>query len=166
MQDDSRALPSSGRFDTLAEYRLAIDRALLAARRTIRMFDRNLEDAGFNDLARHAGLRAFLLSGRDRRLDLVLHDVDYVQRYCPRLMTLLRQFSHAVNIHQTTAEARGVYDGILVVDEAHYVHRFHFDHPRGDWVLNDLAQTQPLLRRLESVWEASAAAVSATTLGL
>lgn len=166
MQDDSRQLPASGRFDSLTEYRLAIDRAVLAARRTIRVFDRNLEHAGFNDAARFDALRGFLLGGRDRKLDLVLHDVDYVQRYCPRMLSLLRQFSAAVNIHQTTSEARGVYDGILVADDAHYVHRFHFDHPRGEWVLNDLARTQPLLRRFELIWQASTPAVSATTLGL
>ncbi len=166
MQDDSRQVPAAGRFDSLMEYRQAIDRAVLAARRTIRVFDRNLEDAGFNDAARFETLRAFLLSGRDRRLDFVLHDVDYIQRYCPRLLSLQRQFTHAVNIHQTTAEARGVYDGILVVDDAHYVHRFHFDHPRGEWVLNDLAKSQILLRRYESIWQESVPAVSATTLGL
>lgn len=165
MQDDSQ-LPAAGHFDTPAEYRLAIDQAVRAARRSIRVFDRNLEDAGFNGAARFETLRAFLLSGRDRRLDFVLHDVDYVQRYCPRVLSLQRQFSHAVNIHQTTSEARSVHDGILVVDDAHYVHRFHFDHPRGEWVLNDLAKTQPLLRRFESLWQASAPAVSATTLGL
>lgn len=166
MQDDSRQVPAAGRFETLSEYRMAIDRAVLAARRTIRIFDRSLEGAGFNDAARFEALRTFLLSGRDRRLDFVLHDVDHVQRYCPRLLSLLRQFSHAVNIHQTTSEARGVYDGILVADDAHYVHLFHFDHPRGEWVLNDLAKTQPLLRRLEAIWQASVPAVSATTLGL
>ena len=158
--------PAVGRFDTLADYRGAIDLALLGARRRIWMFDRNLEDAGFNTAARHEALRAFLLGGQDRRLDIVLHDVDYVQRYCPRLLNLQRQFSHVVNIHQTNQEARGIYDGILVADDAHYVHRFHFDHPRGEWVMNDLARTQPLLRRLEEIWQASRVAVSATTLGL
>jgi hypothetical protein len=71
-----------------------------------------------------------------------------------------------VSIHQTNQDAQGVYDGFIVADDAHYVHRFHFDHPRGEWVLNDIAHTQGLLRRFEEIWSASAAAVSATTLGL
>lgn len=166
MQNDAREIPSSGHFDTLADYRRAIDRAVLAAKRTIRVFDRSLEDAGFNEASRFEALRSFLLSGRDRRLEVVLHDTEYIQRYCPRMLSLLRQFSHAVHIHQTNSEARGVYDGILVMDDAHFVHRFHFDHARGEWVLNDLARTQPLLRRFEDIWAASTAAVSATTLGL
>ena len=166
MQDDSRQVPAAGHFDSLTDYRAAIDRLVLAARRQIRIFDRNLSDAGFNDAARYDALRTFLLGGRDRRLEVVLHEVDFVQRYCPRLLSLQRQFSHAVSIHQTLPEARGVYDGMLIADDAHYVHRFHFDHPRGEWVLNDLARTQPLLRRLEEIWQASILAVSATTLGL
>lgn len=166
MNAESQQTPASGRFDTLADYRAAVDRVLIEARSRIRIFDRNLEEGGFNSAARFEILRAFLLGGPDRRLDLVLHEVAYVQRYCPRLLNLQQQFSHAVNIHQTLAEARGVYDGIIVADEACYVHRFHFDHPRGEWVLNSLAQTQPLLRRWEEIWQASAMAVSATTLGL
>jgi hypothetical protein len=166
MPDDSRNVPAAGRFDTLAEYRLAIDCVISAARSRIRVFDRSLEEAGFNAESRFQNLRKFLLGGRERRLEFVLHDVAYVRRDCARLLSLQRQFSYAVVIHQTTAEARGIYDGILVADDAHYVHRFHFDHPRGDWVLNSLASTQPLIRRLEEIWQASAPAVSPTTLGL
>jgi len=164
--DDSYQIPDHGRFDTLTDYRSAIDRAIRCARRHIRVFERNLQDCGFNDPQRHEALNAFLLNNRDNRLQIVLHDVDYVQRYCPRTLSLLSRFSHAVSIHRTTQEARGVYDGIIVADDAHYIHRFHFDQPRGDWVCNDIGRTQPLLRRFEEIWGASFVAVPATTLGL
>lgn len=166
LDDDALQIPASGRFTTSAEYRLAIDELVRRGRRTIRVFDRNLDGAGFNAADRFEVLRGFLLQSPDNRLQFVLHDVGPVQRDCPRLLLLLRQFSHAVSIHQTSQEARGVYDGIMIADDAHYVHRFHFDHLRGEWVLNDIARTQGLLRRFEEIWSASAPAVAATTLGL
>jgi len=166
IDDDSAQVPAAGRFETPSQYRFAIDRLVERAGRHIRVFDRNLEGAGFNDAARFEALRRFLLHSRDNRLHFVLHDPGPVQRDCPRLLLLLRQFSHAVSIHQTSQEARGIYEGIIVADDAHYVHRFHFDHPRGDWVLNDIGRTQGLLRRFDEIWQASAVAVSATTLGL
>lgn len=166
MLDDALELPASGRFGAASEYRAAIDRLVTRARRTIRVFDRELDGAGFNDASRFEVLRNFLLNSRDNRLQIVLHDVGPLQRDCPRLLLLLRQFSHAVSIHQTNPEARGVYDGIILADDAHYVHRFHFDHPRGEWVLNDIPRTQAMARRFEEIWAASAAALSATTLGL
>lgn len=166
MHDDALQVPAAGRFASPSEYRVAIDRIVRRGRRTIRVFDRNLDGAGFNAADRFEVLRSFLLQSRENRLQFVLHDVGPVQRDHPRLLLLLRQFSAAVSIHQTSQEAQGVYDGIVVADDAHYVHRFHFDHPRGEWVLNDIARTQGLLRRFEEIWSASAPAVSATTLGL
>lgn len=163
MRDD---VPSVGRFAAPSEYRLAVDRVVRRGQRTLRVFDRNLEGAGFNAADRFDALRDFLLRGRENRLQFVLHDVAPLLRDHPRLLILLRQFSASVSIHQTGPEARRVYDGIIVADDAHYVHRFHFDHPRGEWVLNDIVRTQTLLRRFEEIWAASVPAVAATTLGL
>lgn len=159
-------VPAVGRFATPSEYRLAVDRIVRRGRRTLRVFDRDLQGAGFNAADRFEVLRDFLLLNRENRLQFVLHDVAPVLRDHPRLLNLLRQFSAAVSIHQTTAEAQGVYDGIIVADDAHYVHRFHFDHPRGEWAVNDIGRTQGLLRRFEEIWAASMPAVAATTLGL
>jgi hypothetical protein len=164
--DDSRAVPAAGKFETLADYRSAVHEAISHARRIVRIFDRDLEDGGYNSLERFDLLRAFLLRSRATQVQIALHDVDYVQRHCPRLLILLQQFSHSVSIHQTTPEAREVSDGLVISDDAHFVHRFHFEHARGEWVLNGLARTQPWLRRFEEIWHVSVPAVSATTLGL
>lgn len=155
-----------GRFATASEYRAAIDRLLAQARRRLCIFDRDLEGSGLDEPARAEALRRFFLAGRDNRVQLVLHDVGPFARSMPRLMTLLRQFSHAFHVHRTEPEAAGVYDGILIADATHYVHRFHFDHYRGDWGEHDLAAAQALQRRFDEIWAASTAGVNATTLGL
>jgi hypothetical protein len=53
-----------------------------------------------------------------------------------------------------------------LLDDCHYLHRFHFDGPRGVLALDDSAGALPLIERFAQIWEASAPAVSATTLGL
>lgn len=159
-------LPARGRFSASSEYRAAIDHLINQARQRIGIFDRDLQGAGFESAARADALRRFLLASRDNRLLIVLHDVGPLARGQPRLLALLRQFSHAIAIHETTREARSVYDTIIVADDAHYVHRFHFDQPRGEWLENDIAGCQGLARRFEEIWLASTPAVFATVLGL
>jgi hypothetical protein len=148
------------------EYRNAIDAVLERARRKVRIFDFNLEGGGYNSPRRHELLQAFLLANPSNRLEIALHDTDYLVRSCPRLMSILRQFSHAVDFRQTTASVQHICDPFVLVDHAHYVHRFHYQRPRATMGLDDVPGAHILERRFEGIWEASATAVSATVLGL
>lgn len=153
-------------FTGVIEYAQAIDEVLPLATTAIRVFDRDLRDGAWNGSQRFALLKTFLLAGHGRRVYIVLHGVDFLTRECPRVLTLMRQHSDAVFIHQTNSEAGGIYDPMIIADDAHYVHRFHFEQPRGERVLNDPGLTQALLRRYEEIWHASTPAVTATVLGL
>lgn len=136
------------------------------AERRIRVFDRNLEGLDFNSPARHDLLRGFLLARRTNRLYIVVHDIGYLNRNCPRMLLLLRQFSDGVSFHQTHAHMQGVYDPFVIADEQHFVHRFHFDDSRSLLALDDPQNARNLNDRFDEIWEASFPAVSATTLGL
>lgn len=151
---------------TAAEYEAAIDTLVGLAKRRLRIFDYNLEEGGYNTLRRHELLRAFLLANRGNRLEIVLHDTDYLTRFCPRMLNLLRQFSHAVTIQETTPQAKGIYDPFAVADQACYVHRFHYDAPRALFATNDVEGSHALIKRFEEIKAASATAIAATTLGL
>jgi hypothetical protein len=59
-----------------------------------------------------------------------------------------------------------VYDPFAVIDERHYVHRFHYEGSRGVLALDDVPSAHGFVQRFEEIWEASAPAVCATTLGL
>lgn len=159
------AQPISRPLSGMVEYQQALDEVLIYAQRWIRVFDYDLHEGGWNSAARFERLSQFLL-GHDRKLHVVLHSVDFVTRYCPRLLVLLRQFSDKVAIHQTTTEARGAADPMLIVDDACYVHRFHYQQPRGELALHSAAHTSVLIRRFDEIWQASAPAVTATVLGL
>ena len=158
--------PFAQYFTSLLEYRQSLDTVVAQARHTVRLFDCDMHDGGWNSPQRYEGLKSFLLGSPQNRLYIVLHNVDYVSRNCPRMIRLLREHSYAVFIHQTHPEARGVFDPMLVADDAHYLHRFHYEQARGEYVLNDPDQTQGLLQRFNEIWHASILAVPATTLGL
>jgi hypothetical protein len=157
--------PRHTRLEGIAQYSAAIDTVIAKAQRRIRVFDRNLENIGFNTPGRQELLRSFLLARRVNHLDIVVHDTGYLSRNCPRMLLLLRQFSHGVSIHQTHAHMQGVYDP-FVADGEHYVHRFHFDDSRSLLALDDPQEARNLNDRFDELWDASFPAVFATTIGL
>jgi len=151
---------------TRAEFQAGITEIIAAATRTIRIFDPDLAEFGFNTPALEEKLKDFLLASRANRLQIVVHDIAYISGSCPRLLRLLRQFSHAVTINQTHDAIRNVDDVLMVADDAHYLRRPHHEQPNGVIVLHDAGETRGWLNRFNEIWEQSSPAVSATTIGL
>jgi len=157
--------PNERKLGSMAEYHAAMDEIIGRARRTLRVFDRQL-DRSFNAVQRCERLRAFLLADRRNRLRIVLHDTSNLPRECARLLEIQRQFSHAVAIHETRSEARQVQDPFALADENDHLHRFHHDHARAVLRLGDTAGTRTFIERFEEIWSFSDPSVNATTLGL
>jgi hypothetical protein len=148
-----------------AEIEAALDRLLSRAQRRLCVFDRQL-NRSFVNAVRSDLLRSFLLGNRNNRVRIVLHDASTLARDCPRLLGLLRQFSHAIAIQETEAQAKGAYDPFIIGDDRDLLHRFHYDDARGLLALDDAQATLPFTQRFEELWVASTPAVFATTLGL
>ena len=158
--------PIYERFDTNEGFRAAVDRLLEQPGRELRVFDPDGAALRLNDAQRIAQLDRFLLSSRTRRLYLVVHNTDHLTRQCPRLMTLLRRFSHAMQINRTQEEIREVQDAFLLLDSIHYVRRPMATLFRGAIGLGDENEGQALRGRFGEIWAASYPAVSSTTIGL
>ena len=109
---------------------------------------------------------AFLLAGRAHRLMIALHDTDPLERDCPRLITLLRQFPMSIEIHRTLAQARNASDPFIVADDHSVWHQLHHEQPRAIVALHSPADAMPIAQRFDEIWDLSEPAVSATTLGL
>lgn len=157
--------PQHRKIEGNAEYEDALDTLFGRPGRKLRIFDRQL-GRGFAGAHRYELLRHFLLVSRANRIQVVLHDATNLQRDCARLILLLRQFSHALTIHETEPHAKRVYDPFVVMDERDYLHRFHYDDSRGLLALDDPHNAHGFVQRFEEIWEASAPALSGTTLGL
>jgi hypothetical protein len=154
--------PISGIGESLA----AVDEVIGAAQRTLRIFDISLSNRGFNTPARTEKLRKFLVSGRSHRLLIALHEANLLERECPRLLTLLRQFPMSIEIHRTLAQARDAMDPFVVADDHSVWHQLHFDQPRAIVAMHSPADAMPIAQRFEEIWDLSEPAISATTLGL
>ncbi|HXZ95732.1 MAG TPA: hypothetical protein VEG37_01595 [Burkholderiales bacterium] len=165
MQNSAETSPQYQKIESAAEYEAAIDLVIAQAKRNIRIFDKQASST-FNSPKRYELLRSFLLANRLNRLRVVLHDTGFLTTKCPRMLSLIRQFSHCIAIRETLDDAKQVYDPFMVADENNYVHRFHYDSSRGLMALNDLNGAHEFNNRFEEIWEASFPAVSATTLGL
>ena len=152
--------------DGISEYVNALDTLCTLSRRSLCLFDKNFEDAGFNSEARYETLRSFLLASSTNSLQILAHDTSYLAQRCPRMMMLLRQFSHNMHIYRTPQHLQNVSEPFAIADEAHYVRRFHFDDVRGILAQNDPQGARTLHAQFMEMWTASHPAVSATTLGL
>ena len=158
--------PIYERFDTNDGFQNAVDRLMEQPGRELRVFDPDGAALRLNDPQRIARLDRFLLSSRTRRLYLVVHDTGHLTRQCPRLLTLLRRFSHAMQINRTHEEIREVQDAFLLLDGMHYVRRPVASLFRGAMGLGDENEGQALRGRFGEIWSASYPAVSSTTVGL
>ena len=158
--------PHYERFDSKAGFQAAVDRILEQFGRELRIFDPDLAALRVNDPERIERLERFLAASRTRRLFIVVHSTDHITRQCPRMMSLLARFSHAIQINRTHEEIRGIKDSFLVMDALHYVRRPVSAFFRGAIGLGDEAEALAMRQRFLEIWEASYPGVSSTTAGL
>lgn len=151
---------------SIAEQVAAVDELIGLARRCIRVFDRDLAQMGWSSARRMAQLGDFLRGTRGRRLDIIVHETTYIETACPRLVALLRTYSYAVTICRTGPEARHATDPLLLVDDLHYLHRYHFEQPRATMGVNQPDEVRPLAQRYDEIWATAQPGVNATVLGL
>ena len=164
--DGPRPVGISEHHDTLAAGRDAVDRVIAAAQHELRIFECDLSDPGYRAAERAVLLEKFLAARRSNRLLISLHETAHLEREAPRLLALLRRYSHAIEIRATFGPARGARDCLVIADRHSYWHRMHIDQPRSVSALGDATAAAPLLDRFEEIWASSDPAVSATVLGL
>ena len=148
------------------EYTAAIAEVVGKAERSLHIFDIDLATGGYQTAERYEALRQFMTRSRSGTLVVVLHDTAYFERYCPRLINLLKLYSHRISILKTHEHGRLANDPFVIADEAHYVHRFHAEGARAKLGLDDHAGARMLEERFQQLMETAAPAISATTLGL
>ncbi len=149
-----------------ADFATALDGVIGLATRTLRIFDPTAADFGFNNPRREEQLSRFLRARRTNRLQIVVHDPRVIQQASPRLMRVLRLFSHAIAIHRTIEAIRSIDDVLVIADDQHCIRRPHHERTRGVVLLHDPVETREWLNRFNAIWEQSDPSVSATTIGL
>ena len=158
--------PRRETLDSIAAQIAAIDELIGLARSSIRVFDIDLSQMGWTAVRRAERLDAFLRASRHARLDIIVHDTRYYESACARLQLLQRRFGATVNILRTGAEARGAMDPLVLVDDRHYLHRFHIDQRRATLGVEEPRGAAPLVNRFDEIWATGEPGVAGTVLGL
>ena len=150
----------------IAESNAAIDEVIATAQRTLRIFDFTLMNRGFNSPSRFDAMRHFLVAGRAHRILIALHETDLLERECPRLLMLLRQFPMSIAIHRTVSMARSAMDPFVLADDHSVWHQMHYSQLRAIVALHSPLDAVPIVQRFNEIWDQSEPAISATTTGL
>lgn len=153
------------RVETVAEQVAALDQLVDVARARIRIFDIDLAQGGWERRERVAALERFLRQP-NARLDVIVHDTRWVEASAARFVQLLRKFGHAVTLYRTGTEARGAMDPLVIVDERHFLHRFHIDRPGAAVALDMPHAARPLCARFDEIWATGEPGLAGTVLGL
>src|ERR1043165_2439924 len=90
-------MPGERALEGFAAYDEALDELIANAALVVRIFDHSI-GRNFNSPRRYDLLRQLLLAGRNHRVRIVVHDASNVVRDCPRLMMLVKNFSHGLAI--------------------------------------------------------------------
>lgn len=149
-----------------ADYRQACDTVIGRAQRDIAIFDRNLLPLRLSESSRIEKLAAFLRADETRRIRVVIHDPDDLEKNAPRLIQLVARFSHAIEVRQSPDNLRHLADTHLLADDEHGVRRFQFDLPRSALILDDSTYISPWRLRFDELWGLSHPCLKLNTTGL
>ena len=139
--------PRHRTLETINEQIAAIDELVGLATQSIRVFDVDLSETGWNGVVRNEKLAAFLRGSRQARLEIIVHDTRWLESAGARLMALLKMFSFGITVYKTGAEAKGAMDPLVIVDGRHFLHRFHIEQPRAALGIEQPQDAQPLVNR-------------------
>lgn len=153
-------------FETPSEFRAAFDTLLAATHRQLRFYDHDLSLLEIDQPERLAALRAHCVAGGGRRIELLLDDISRVARDHPRLMLLLRDFGHVLEIRQADPDAPRPDEAFVLADRRGVLLRADKGVVHGTHHEDDPARATELNHRFEEMWQRAPAQVSATTLGL
>jgi hypothetical protein len=153
-------------FETPAEFRAAFDTLLASTPRQLRLYDHDLSLFEIDHEPRHASLRALCVAGGGRRIELMLDDISRVARDHPRLMQLVRDFGHVIEIRQADPNMPCPDQAFVLADRHGVLIRADKAAVHGMLHPDDPARATPLHQSFEGMWQRAPASVSATTLGL
>jgi hypothetical protein len=144
----------------------ALDQLIALATRSIRVFDVDLSETGWNRAERAETVAAFARRNARATLQIVVHNTRWIESSCPRLTRLLRIYGHVITIRRTGPDAASAMDPLTIVDERHYLHRFHVEQPKAEFVVGDPHAAKPLIERFDEIWNGAEPGLGATVLGL
>lgn len=147
-------------------YATAIDIVIAKAESELMIFDDNLEKGDYQSLNRFHLMHNFLSKNPQSKLTIILHRVDFFKKDCPRLLSLLKVYSHKMTVYTSNNEAKIAKDTLVIADKKHYVRRFHIDQARFKYHLDDVESSASIVSRFNALLEHTQETITSTNLGL
>ena len=144
----------------------ALDELLLLAQHSVRVFDYDMAEMGWNSQVRADRLSAFLRRSRTSKVEIIVHETRWLESSCPRLLNVLKTFGDRMTIYRTGPEARGASDPLVLIDGRHFLHRFHIEQPRATLAIESPQLAGPLVNRFEEIWATGEPGLTGTVLGI
>ena len=129
----------------------ALNELFDCAEKEIEVFDKDLRGGGYESLRRASAMEAFLLRNQESHIVFLLQDVLFLQQGCPRVMALIRRFPGRITVREVLPLVHKVTDTFVLVDAAHYLHRFHRDQERALLAFRDVEGARELSFRLGEI---------------
>ena len=148
------------------EHDSALQRILLLAAQTFRVFDDDLARLKLERSDNAELLRGFLAAGGQRSLQIVLRNAEPLRRINPRLMELLATYPQNMTIIECAPHVASLADSLFIVDDRHALVRFSKDYPRARIIIDDATECAPYVQRFAEIINEGGEQISATTLGL
>jgi len=156
--------PQEQPFDTRAAFQAQFQACLAASTASLQLFDPDFTVFPLGTSETDLALRRFLGGGGVLRL--AMHSPVHLERDCPRLLRLLRDYSHLVECRITTKALRNLTDSFCIGDGIHMVRRFHSDHIRGVAVYGNDEATELQRARFAAIWAESNPGLFPSVTGL
>jgi len=153
------------RIETRSAARAAFDTILARTQRSLRIADDRGEFYGFERKPFADALEALLGRGPDAAIELILHDPTFVERFCPRVIALLRRHWPRLRVLRSEESAREFPRGFVLADDAVVLRRPHHDSALTfmDFDEQAVAEARALLDELAA---GATVAIGASTTGL
>lgn len=153
-------------FNTPVEYAEALDRLLAQASRSLRIYDWDLADGGYETPARIALLNDFWRQGRGRQVRILLADDTWLTRHAGQLMQLVAVWGHVLEVRVREGNPPTAQDCFVLADEAGVLKRFDKDTTQGVMRPDSRGDVVDLGIRFDSEWERAPGRIAPRTLGL
>jgi hypothetical protein len=154
------------RFETPGEYRQAFDRLLTGTHRHLRIYDQDLLELAIDTPQRVEALRQLCLSGSPRRIEILLRNWAPVRDRQHRLMALLQQFGHVLEIRQEEEIDEPAMESFVIGDDRLILVRPHRDSWRSLLHLEDPLSARAHIQIFDQLWQRSEGPLASRPLGL
>lgn len=157
---------SSELITSWSEHDVALQKVLLLASRTLRIFDEDLSKFKLENRENSDSLQRFLAARQGNSLCIVLKDVEPLRRRCPRLMKLLENYPQRMSVIECAPHLAAVNSSLCLADDRHALVRIHQDHARARLIVDGARDCTLYLQQFETILDEGGEPISATTLGL